>query len=132
MAVFAYTSAFSAFVWTTKRTFWLLKTNLAVPEDSAFISSKYCFNPCRHGWDIGVTVGQTVGQTDGFSALYSRIIWTHTLHYTMYITTYTQTHTYTYIHIILYKRWCIWSLNSGSDGLKSVQQFWNWLIVLTC
>ena len=46
MAVLAYTGAFCTLVWTTKRTFRLLKTNLVVPEDSAFISSKSRFNPC--------------------------------------------------------------------------------------
>ena len=71
LAVLAYASAFSALMWTTKCTWRLLKTYLVVSEDSACISSKSGFNPCRHGWDIGVTV-RTDRQTDGFSALYSR------------------------------------------------------------
>ena len=78
MAVLAYTSAFCSLVWMTKHTFRLLKTNLVVPEDSAFIFNKSRFNWCRHSWDIDRTV-QTDRQTDGFSALYVDVAYTERL-----------------------------------------------------
>ena len=74
MAVLAYTSAFNALVWMSNRTCRLLKIYLAVPEDSAFISSKSGFNRCIHGWDIGVTVRRTDRQTDRQTAFQLYIV----------------------------------------------------------
>ena len=46
MAVLAYTSAFCALVWMSNHTCRLLKVNFVILKGTAFISSKYRFNPC--------------------------------------------------------------------------------------
>ena len=54
MAVLAYTHAFYTLVWTNTITLILVKTHFIIPKDSAFISSKSCFNQCKHSWIISV------------------------------------------------------------------------------
>ena len=59
MSILVYTIGFNTLVWMNTNALRLIKIYFEVPEDSAFISSKFHFNRCRHDWDIGVTVLQT-------------------------------------------------------------------------